>query len=123
MILIDKSKVTHIVVKDLTKTKLVWYDEVKEKRLFFGMFLLTEGYKSGFYDREPTSWFYERVPGTNSSSVNINGILHYLPIIEIYFNDKKIDVKYFNTIEKALSFCKSEFPNVNYNLNTKQNEK
>lgn len=123
MILIDKSKVTHIVVKDLEKTNLFWHDEVKEVRFFFGMFLLTEGYKSGFYDYEPTSWFYTRIPKITKGTISIDGFLHHLPVIEIYTNKKKIDVRYFTSIEKALIFCKKEFPNVNYNLNTKQNEK
>jgi hypothetical protein len=123
MILIDKSKVTHIVVKDLIKTNLVWYDEVKEKTLFFGLITLSDGYYSGYYDRVPTNWFYEMIPTTTKESIDINGVLHYLPKIEIYTNDKKIDVKYFDHIENALTFCKIEFPNVNYNLNTNENEK
>jgi len=57
MTLFDKSKVTHIEVTDLIKSKYIWYDEVKEVRKFFGLILVSEGYESGFYNRLPTSCF------------------------------------------------------------------
>jgi len=117
MILIDKEKVTHIEINGLIKTEYFWHDEFKEIRKLFGLFLVKEGYKSGFYDRSPTSWFYSRIPELCEGSININGFLYWKPLIKVYVNNKRVGIKYFDTIEQAKYFCKLEFPNVNYNLN------
>lgn len=114
--LFDKEKVTHIQIQDLVKTDYVWYDEIKEVRKLFGLLLTREGYKAGFYKGLQTSWFAHRIDKEEKGSISIDGVLHYLPTIKVYINSERVGIKYFETIEDAKSFCKAEFPNVNYKL-------
>lgn len=116
MTIFNKEKVTHIQITDLIKTDYVWYDEIKEVRKLFGILLVKEGYKAGFYNGVQTSWNSHRISKVEKGSVNIDGVLHWLPVIKVYIGSERVGVKYFKTIEEAKSFCEVEFANVNYKL-------
>jgi hypothetical protein len=116
MTIFNKEKVTHIQITDLTKTNYIWCDEIKEKRIFFNIILLIEGYKAGFYKGNQTGCFSIRIDKPEEGSVDINGVLHWLPTVKVYINRECVGFKYFDTIEEAKDFCKKEFPNVDYKV-------
>ncbi len=116
MITFNKEKVTHIKITDLIKTDYIWHDERKKVKKLFGLITLKEGYKAGFYKGDPTSLFTYSIDEAVEGSININGIFYWLPVIEVYINNERVGLKYFDTIEEAKSFCEKEFPNVKYKL-------
>jgi hypothetical protein len=116
MTIFDKSKITHINITDLIKTDYVWYDEIKEVRKFFNLILVREGYTAGFYNGYQTGWFSNKINKVEKGSVDIGGVLYWLPVIKVYVNSERVGIKHFDTIEEAKEFCALEFPNVDYNL-------
>lgn len=111
--LFNKEKVTHLQIRDLIKSNYIWCNEVKEKRVFFNMFLSQVGSKEGYYENKIRSWIY-RVDKVEKGSIDIDGVLHWLPYVQVYINKECVGLKYFNKLEEAVAYCDKEFENVNY---------
>lgn len=113
--LFDKSKVTHIIIRDLIKSNYIWCEEIKEKRVFFNIFLSEVGSEDGYYKNKIRSWIY-RVDKVEEGSIDIDGVLHWLPHVKVYINKECVGLKYFNKLEESVAWCSKEFENVNYSV-------
>lgn len=114
MIKFDKTKVTHIQIQNLVKTEFIWLEEIEEKRTFFDLLLLVVNSKAGYYREGSRKSF--RIDTVEEGSVDINGVLHWLPYVRVYINSEVVGLKYFNKLEDAITWCDKEFQNVNYSV-------
>ena len=106
---INPKTVSHIRVSDIRKSNYIWCEKIEAKK---GFWWSEDGYDEGYWWKGVSGVFsykFDRKEGVK----DIDGVLWFLPSINIYFGEKVIKELFFKTYKEARQYCDKNFPEVN----------
>lgn len=106
---INPKTVSHIIVRDLRESGYIWCEKIEAKKNFWWS---EDGYEEGYW-WDGVQNFWDSKFDEEEGVKDIDGVLWYLPSINVYFGEKLIKELFFETYKEATQYCYKNFPEVN----------
>lgn len=109
---ISPEHVTHIEIISGYKTDYIWCNEILGKKNFFGL-TIRQWWEEGFYYKgRQESIFAEKFDTDIKGYIEIDGVIHYNPLLKVFSAGKCIYSKRYDSLETIREICDRDFPTI-----------